>query len=63
MKRFPFLHRVLPTLAHHLGFRLRDFGDQSRFVWGEGDVAAIPRARAEGAWTIHPVKTWPEESL
>ncbi len=58
-----YLEIYLPTLAHHLGFRLRDFGEQSRFVWGEGDLAgAIPQARAAGAWTIHPIKTWPEES-
>jgi hypothetical protein len=56
-----YLEIYLPTVAHHLGFRIRDFADQSRFVLGEGDLAAeIPRARAEGAWTLHPVKTWPE---
>jgi hypothetical protein len=59
-----YLEIYLPTLAHHLGFRLRSFGDQDRFIWGEGDrAAAIPRARAEGAWTIHPIKSWPEETL
>ena len=58
-----YLEIYLPTLAHHLGFRIRAFGDQDRFIWGDGDRAAvIPRARAEGAWTIHPIKTWPEEA-
>jgi hypothetical protein len=58
-----YLEVYLPTLAHHLGFRLRPFAEQDRFVWGEGDHGAeIPRARAKGAWTIHPVKSWPEES-
>jgi hypothetical protein len=57
-----YLETYLPTLAHHLGFRLRAFGDQDLFVWGDGDHGAdIPRARANGAWTIHPIKTWPAE--
>jgi hypothetical protein len=56
-----YLETFLPTVAHHLGFRIRPFGDQDRFVWGDGDHGAdIPRARAEGAWTIHPIKSWPE---
>jgi hypothetical protein len=58
-----YLEIYLPTLAHHLGFRLRPFGEQDRFVWGNGDHAAdISQARAAGAWTIHPVKSCPEES-
>jgi hypothetical protein len=58
-----YLEIYLPTLAHHLGFRLRDFGEQNRFVWGDGDrAAAIPQARAEGAWTIHPIKSGQENA-
>ena len=55
---FPmYLEIVLPTLAHHLGFRVRDLKDQNRFVRHLGDmIAEIPKARSEGAWTIHPVK-------
>lgn len=58
---FPmYLELYLPTLAHHLGFRLRDFGDQNRFISAKGDrYDEIDEARRQGAWTIHPVKTWP----
>ena len=55
---FPmYLEIFLPTLAHHLGFRVRDLTDQNRFVRNLGDMSRkIARARSEGAWTIHPVK-------
>jgi len=50
----------LPTLAHHLGFRLRDYGEQKRFVHNLGDrLGQVESARREGAWTLHPVKTLP----
>jgi len=55
---FPmYLEIYLPTLAHHLGFRLRGFGDQERFVQVLRDATnQINMARAQGAWTLHPVK-------
>ncbi len=58
---FPmYLETYLPTLAHHLGFRLRDLRDQNRFIGAHGDrYAEIEMARREGAWTLHPVKSWP----
>ncbi len=47
-----------PTLAHHLGFRVRDYGPQTRFVRHLGDrIAEVAEARENGAWTIHPVKS------
>lgn len=47
----------LSTLAHHLGFRIRDFADQEQFVRAEGDLTGkIDQARADGGWTLHPVK-------
>jgi len=47
----------LPTLAHHLGFRLRDCGDQDNFVSNLGDRSNEAKiAREHGAWTLHPVK-------
>jgi hypothetical protein len=50
----------LPTLAHHLGFRVRDYGEQNAFVSHQGDFSAkINAARAKGAWTLHPVKKLP----
>jgi hypothetical protein len=53
-----YLEIYLPTLAHHLGYRVRDFGEQNRFV------SSLPKpyfnltwAQEQGAWTIHPLKT------
>ena len=53
---FPiYMELLLPTLAHHLGFRVRDWGGQNRFVHHLGDFTdGIPSARREGAWTLHP---------
>lgn len=57
---FPiYLELFLPTLAHHLGFRLRDFQEQNRFISAKGDrYREIDIALKSGAWTLHPVKTW-----
>jgi hypothetical protein len=55
-----YLEIYLPTLAHHLGFRLRDYGDQDAFVSNLGDRSKeVELARNRGAWTLHPVKTLP----
>lgn len=58
---FPVYFEIyLPTLAHHLGFRLRDYGDQDIFVSNLGDRSSeVDSARKQGAWTLHPVKTLP----
>ena len=55
---FPiYLELYLPTLAHHLGFRLRGFSGQHRFVHPSIDATArLEQARKQGAWTLHPVK-------
>jgi len=55
---FPiYMEIYLPTLAHHLGFRVRDFGEQNRFVRAlENEICDIDQARKQGAWTLHPVK-------
>lgn len=55
---FPiYLELYLPTLAHHLGFRIRSLPDQDRFVDNLGDMGReIAEARKAGAWGIHPVK-------
>lgn len=59
-----YLEVYLSTLAHHLGFRVRDFGEQNRYIGHLGDFGRkIAAARRDGAWTIHPVKTaWDAES-
>ena len=58
---FPvYVELYLPTLAHHLGFRIRDIPDQNRFVMHLGDRhREIEMAQKQGAWTLHPVKTLP----
>ncbi len=52
---FPiYMELYLPTLAHHLGFRVRDFGEQDRFVGVfENQIAASikPGERARGLCT------------
>jgi hypothetical protein len=55
---FPMYSEIyLPTLAHHLGFRLRDCAAQNRFVSPRGDRSSeLKLASAAGAWTLHPVK-------
>jgi hypothetical protein len=55
---FPvYMEIYLPTLAHYLGFRVRDFAEQNRFVRVlKDETGYIERAREEGAWTLHPVK-------
>jgi hypothetical protein len=56
---FPiYLELFLPTLAHHLGFRVRDLAGQNEWVRHLGDFRGkIDEARRSGAWTIHPVKS------
>ena len=47
----------LPTAAHHLGFRIRDYGTQNRFARNVGDwFPHLDEARTAGAWSVHPVK-------
>jgi hypothetical protein len=55
---FPiYMELYLPTLAHHLGFRVRDFGEQNRFVRVlKDETDYVDEARKQGAWTLHPVK-------
>ena len=62
---FPiYLELYLPTLAHHLGYRLRDWREQNRYISSLGNfVDRIDEARRAGAWTLHPVKTlWNERA-
>lgn len=48
---------ALPTLAHHLGFRVRNLSDQSQFVQPVGDLGdRLETLRDQGAWMVHPVK-------
>ena len=52
-----YMEIYLPTLAHHLGFRVRDLTAQNRFVRAlASEIDPIDEARKQGAWTLHPVK-------
>jgi hypothetical protein len=59
-----YLEIYLPTLAHHLGFRVRDLPDQNPFVQVFRDLEPeMDEARAAGAWAVHPVKNrWAREA-
>jgi len=55
-----YLELYLPSLAHHLGFRVRNHGEQDKFV----QVIPMhdpfsPRWQSEGAWSLHQVKSLP----
>jgi hypothetical protein len=52
-----FVELYHPTLAHHLGFRVRDFKDQNRC--GRWFSMTVESARRAECWTIHPIKTAP----
>jgi hypothetical protein len=57
-----YLELYLPTVAHYLGYRVRELRDQSKCV----SPAPKPRfsiqtARQMGCWTVHPVKTVPRD--
>jgi hypothetical protein len=59
-----YLEIALPTLAHHLGFRVRGLTDQSRYVQPVGDLMPeLEALRASGAWMAHPVKGFWEQQL
>jgi hypothetical protein len=55
---FPMYNEIyLPTLAHHLGFRVRDFAEQNAFVSAFEDRSSeVEAAKQRGAWILHPVK-------
>jgi len=56
---FPmYLEIYLPTLAHHLGYRVRSFVGEEQWVRNLGCFRGkLREARLAGAWTVHPVKS------
>ena len=59
-----YVELYLPTLAHHLGFRVREFTDQNPWVLASGDrIDEVNTAGKAGAWTLHPVKTFRQELI
>jgi hypothetical protein len=55
---FPvYLEIYLPTMAHHLGFRVVDLGIQNQFIRSVHTPSlTFESAKAEGALTVHPLK-------
>lgn len=50
----------LPTLAHHLGFRVVDLKEQNEFVrHAASPDLTVAAALKKQSWTIHPVKILP----
>lgn len=65
---FPiYLELWMPTVAHHLGFRVRRIDEPAHFNALVGDATEyIDEATAAGMWNVHPVKSrWndPEEMV
>jgi hypothetical protein len=56
---FPiYLELWMPTIAHHLGFRVRRIDEPAKYNAIDGDSSPlIDEATAAGMWNIHPVKT------
>ena len=56
-----YLEIWLPTVAHHLGYRVRPFvgTEAAGFIMGPYRKQLLDTARARGAWTVHPIKTLP----
>ena len=53
-----YLEIYFPTLAHHLGFRVREATEQNSFVTARPmENRTIEMAREAKAWTFHPHKT------
>ena len=53
-----YMEIYIPTLVHHLGWRVRDYGDpHNDFVRALPEKWITPEnARAAGMWTVHPIK-------
>ncbi len=53
-----YLEEAIPTTAHHLGYRVRDFAEQSTFanITEHRTTSELDHAAAAGAWSLHKVK-------
>lgn len=56
---FPiYLEVWMPTMAHHLGFRVRRIDEPGKYNALEGEAAGLmDDATAAGVWNLHPVKS------
>ena len=54
-----YLEIFFPSVAHHLGFRVREITEHNRFVLPRPEKGVtIEAARLAKAWTFHPHKTF-----
>jgi hypothetical protein len=52
-----YLELFLPSVAHHLGFRLRDLKEQNECVrHAPFEYLSVKYARQRGNWAVHPIK-------
>jgi len=52
-----YLELYLPTLAHHLGFRVRGWNEDHHLISNlPNKSVTLEEARKRGSWTVHPVK-------
>ena len=52
-----YLELYLPTLAHHLGFRVRGWSEENHLISNlPSPSISMEEARKRDCWTVHPVK-------
>jgi hypothetical protein len=52
-----YLELYLPTLAHHLGFRVRGWNEANHLLSNlPSRSISVEEGRKRGSWTVHPVK-------
>jgi N-acetylglucosaminyldiphosphoundecaprenol N-acetyl-beta-D-mannosaminyltransferase len=52
-----YLEIYLPTLAHHLGFRVRKWKEEDHLISNlPSPMLTLDEAKKKGCWTVHPVK-------
>jgi hypothetical protein len=56
-----YLEIYLPTVAHHLGYRVRSWKESHHLISNlPSPSVSVDEAKRRGCWTVHPVKTLPE---
>jgi N-acetylglucosaminyldiphosphoundecaprenol N-acetyl-beta-D-mannosaminyltransferase len=54
-----YLELYLPTLVHHLGFRVRGWNDREHLLSNlPSRSISIELGREQGCWTVHPIKNF-----
>ena len=59
-----YLELYLPTMAHHLGFRVRRWNEDQHLISNlPSPRVTVEEARKRNCWTVHPVKELSGENL